>query len=106
MDNKIYDKNEFNWDDFREGKIAVWCETRELREDFLKQCDENNIEWGVYGDMPSNKIGIISEKGEEYTTYSFWSGSMGFCRYECSNNLNCSEEKCIFFRIERLINGR
>lgn len=69
MDNKIYGKNEFSWDDFRSGKIAVWCETRELRKDFLKQCDNNNIRWRTNGELASDNIEVTSCEGEDCTAY-------------------------------------
>lgn len=35
----------FNWEEFKNGKIAVHCDTEEKANSFLKECDENNISW-------------------------------------------------------------
>ena len=35
--------------------------------------------------------------------YSILQEVSEFCLYECSNKLNCLEEKCILFRIEKII---
>lgn len=35
----------FNWDDFENGKIAVNCDTEERAELFLKECFLRGIEW-------------------------------------------------------------
>lgn len=37
----------FDWEKFKktESKIAVNCKTKELADDFLKQCDEHGIKW-------------------------------------------------------------
>ena len=82
VDSKTYGMGEFNWGEFKEGKIAVWCETRELREDFLKQCDKHKIVWGSVGVKCSKKVDLISVKGEEKTAYSMMYGDMGFCHYD------------------------
>ena len=82
MDSKIYDKNEFNWDDFRDGKIAVWCETRELREDFLKQCDNNNIRWRTNGELASHNIEVTSCEGEDCTAYVCKHFGIAFSDYD------------------------
>lgn len=38
----------FDWDRFKNGEIAVHCDTEEKANDFLKECDENNIKWNGY----------------------------------------------------------
>lgn len=82
MDNMIYEKSEFSWEDFKAGKTAVWCETEELRKDFLLQCDDNGISWGS-GAKCFSKVDVISDKGEENTSYDFlFNNSLGYCYYQ------------------------
>ena len=76
VDRNIYNIEDFSWESFKEGKIAVWCENKELREDFLKQCDENEIT------LSSKMSDSVSNKGEENTAYSAMFGGVGFCHYE------------------------
>ncbi|MBN3354028.1 hypothetical protein [Clostridium botulinum] len=35
----------FNWNEFKKGKIAVCCDTREKAINFLSECNLNNIKW-------------------------------------------------------------
>lgn len=35
----------FNWEDFKNGKVAVNCDTKEKAKDFLKECDKQKIKW-------------------------------------------------------------
>lgn len=32
----------------RTGKVAYWCKTKELAKEFLKECDEQGIVWGLF----------------------------------------------------------
>lgn len=36
---------EFNWEDFKNGKIAVHCKTEEKAKEFIKQCYKHGIKW-------------------------------------------------------------
>ena len=81
MDSKIYGKSEFSWDDFRSGKIAVWCETRELREDFLKQCDNHGVRWRTNGELASDNIEVTSCEGEDCTSYVCKNFGIAFSDY-------------------------
>lgn len=36
---------EFNWDDFKNKKIVVKCNTEEKAKDFLKECEKQGLEW-------------------------------------------------------------
>ena len=35
----------FNWEDFKNGKIAVHCDTEEKAKDFVKECYKYGIKW-------------------------------------------------------------
>lgn len=35
----------FNWDEFRNGKVAVNCDTEEKAKEFLKECYERKLKW-------------------------------------------------------------
>ena len=39
----------FNWEDFKNGKIAVHCDTEKEAKKFIKQCYKHGIKWH-YGD--------------------------------------------------------
>lgn len=40
----------FNWDEFRNEKIAVWCDTEEKAREFIKECHSRNLRWGFSRD--------------------------------------------------------
>lgn len=81
VDSKIYGMGEFNWGEFKEGKIAVWCETRELREDFLKQCDNHGVRWRTNGELASDNIEVTSCEGEDCTAYVCKNFGIAFSDY-------------------------
>ena len=35
----------FNWEDFKNGKIAVHCDTEEKAKDFVKECYKHGLKW-------------------------------------------------------------
>lgn len=35
----------FNWDEFRNEKVAVWCDTEEKAREFVKECYKRGIYW-------------------------------------------------------------
>ena len=35
----------FNWEEFKNGEIAVHCDTEEKAKDFLKECEKRDIGW-------------------------------------------------------------
>lgn len=38
-------KDEFNWEDFKNGKISVYCDTEEKAKDFMEECDKQGLKW-------------------------------------------------------------
>lgn len=36
---------EFNWEDFKNGKIAVYCKTEVEAKEFIKECYKHSISW-------------------------------------------------------------
>lgn len=44
----------FNWDEFKKGKISVWCKTEEIAKNFLEECYKHDIKWN-WREKTSNK---------------------------------------------------
>lgn len=83
--NKFYNIDIFNWEDFKNGKIAVLCNTEELARDFLHKCDEQGIMWLTK--KPSDNINTICLTGRECTSYAFSSGYFSLFPYQwCQRN--------------------
>lgn len=81
VDRRIYSVDDFNWEAFKRGRIAVWCETEELKKDFLLQCDNNGIMWGK--SKPSDNTHIKCYADDNFSAYSFHYGnSFGISSYE------------------------
>ena len=59
---------EFNWESFRNGKIAVHCKAEEEAKEFIKECYKHGIKWGY---------------SDENTTH--WDEVRGTIYYECDN---------------------
>lgn len=53
----------FDWDGFKQGKFAVHCDTEEKAKAFLRECDEQGIEW-CGGDKASSRTNWNGYKGE------------------------------------------
>lgn len=56
----------FNWDEFKNEKIAVWCDTEEKAREFVDECYKNNITWGK-GRIKEPKFDFYKEN----TCYNF-----------------------------------
>ena len=54
----------FNWDKFKSGKLSVILRTKELAEDFYKECKKHGINWG------SCDYAIWQEGGVQYEYYA------------------------------------
>ena len=59
---------EFNWEDFKNNKIAVRCKTEEEAKKFIRQCYKHGLKWYY---------------GNENTTH--WKDVSGTICYECDN---------------------
>ena len=59
---------ELNWEDFKNGKIAVHCKTEEEAKKFIRQCYKHGLKWHY---------------GNENTTH--WKDVSGTIYYECDN---------------------
>src|SRR5574344_204754 len=66
----------FNWKEFKEGKIAVHCDTEEKANDFLKGCDEQGIKWNS-GSKATDFNGYEIHQNETCYAHSF--GSISYC---------------------------
>lgn len=59
---------EFNWEGFKNGKIAVHCKTEEEAKKFIRRCYKHGLKWHY---------------GNENTTH--WKDVSGTIYYECDN---------------------
>lgn len=61
--------NNFNWEEFKNGGVAIWCNTEDLAKDFITKCYERNMKWKNYG---SNMEWIeITEFEKNKTTFYY-----------------------------------
>lgn len=67
----------FNGDEFKKGKIAVWCKTEEIAKNFLEECDKHDIKW--------NSKRIASS--DTYWNYEKYN-TCYFYKYGCSTGLS------------------
>jgi hypothetical protein len=74
----------FNWEDFKNGKIAICCDTEEKLKDFLRECEKQNLKWpfGVGNAIKFNPWDVYKGKtviGHNYKNSNFLSySSKGF----------------------------
>ena len=59
---------DFDWEKFKRGNIAVYCQSREVAINFIKECSENNI-IHITGDKVSGKLSFWGIN-KNYTCYS------------------------------------
>ena len=52
----------FNWDDFKQGKFAVHCDTEEKAREFLKECDEHGIKWSGFDELTETNWSRYKDK--------------------------------------------
>lgn len=45
---------EFNWEDFKNGKIAVHCETEKEAKKFIKMANKNGMKWELHNKFHTN----------------------------------------------------
>lgn len=73
----------FDWDRFKNGEIAVHCDTEGKANDFLKQCEQRSIMW------------VGGDKATDHNNYSFMNTRT--CYYGRKNKLTyCNTE---YFRM-------
>jgi len=69
----IAENTEFDWEEFKSGSIAVLLDTKEKIDDFLKECDKQNVRWGTAKAserMPISREGISENCYCCYCMYS------------------------------------
>lgn len=71
----------FDWDRFKNGKIAVHCDTEEKANDFLKECNKQGITW---------------TDGDKTTEINCWFWHEKNTSYACS----CGKSKLVFDFLE------
>ena len=76
----------FNWEDFKNGKIAVHCDTKEKARYFLKKCKEKGFIWNDESDISPNDYSWASYKEE--TTYSMGEKGIMFGDIDVHENEN------------------
>ena len=52
---------EFNWEDFKNGKIAVHCKTKEEAKKFIKECYKHEMKW-CYSDENTTHWEDVSKR--------------------------------------------
>lgn len=67
---------EFNWDEFKEEKFVVLCESEEEAKDFCKQMHEHGMVWG------SGNSYLSRTYYEEYKNKTCYSGQGGYQSYD------------------------
>lgn len=69
----------------KNGKVAYWCKTKELSEQFLQECDEQ----GIHLDKGSRTvIETYWDMWKDETCYSFENSSLFFSNRSCYSNEN------------------
>ena len=69
----------FNWENFKNGKIAVHCDTEEKAKDFLKECEKQGMKW-VCGDKATHHTRY--KRYKEKTAYKKDFYGIRYCDYE------------------------
>jgi len=80
--NKVYNIDIFNWEDFKNGKIAVLCNTEELAKNFLDKCDEQGITLGT--SVITNGIYSVVPGHYDYRWYQSY--NIKVIQWEIKNN--------------------
>jgi len=80
--NKGSDVMEFNWDEFRNEKVAVNCDTEEKAREFIKECHLRNLRWEfsrdnvtnyhVYNSKTCFSFGFANKGVIEFSSFSFY----------------------------------
>lgn len=71
---------DFNWERFKENRIAVHCDTEEKAKDFLQECDKRGIVWAD-GISPASESNY--EKYKNKTCYNYYpSNTIQGLRYD------------------------
>lgn len=67
----------FNWDEFKNEKIAVWCDTEEKAREFIKECYKRNVKW--HSSSSENETRWKELKNDTCYCFSFFNDShLGF----------------------------
>lgn len=72
----------FNWDSFKNAKIAVNCKTREEAEEFCREMNEHGLAWCVGNSY------LEDTYWEEYYDKTCYSGNGQFCDIDCYEEAN------------------
>ena len=88
---------EFNWEDFKNGKIVVNCKTEEESKKFIKQCYKYGIKWR-YGNENNTQWKDMNEKiyyecEDEYIYYGNlnWKPSKTVVEYKEDSKMELKE---------------
>lgn len=68
----------FDWEEFRNGKVAVHCNTEEKLKDFLEKCEAHNLIWA--SDSEASKFNLWIYFKEETTIAHAYLNSLGYER--------------------------
>lgn len=88
---------EFNWEDFKNGKIVANCKTEEEAKKFIKQCYKHGIKWS-YSNENNTQWEDMNEKiyyecEDEYIYYGNlnWKPSKTVVEYKEDNKMELKE---------------
>lgn len=77
--------NNFNWEEFKNGRVAVWCKTKESANDFMEKCYERNITW-FGGNIEKNYHDFFNDK--TCYEYSYKDKRLIYSDFKYFKNLN------------------
>ncbi len=67
----------FNWDEFRNEKVTVWCDTEEKAREFIKECHKRGMKW--HSSSSENETRWKELKNDTCYCFSFFNDShLGF----------------------------
>lgn len=86
----------FDWNDFKNNKIAVRCINEDVARDFVNKCFDNNLKWYVESNNLNKKINYdygckttYSFEGHNlYRTYDDWYKESDYTIFEWSDFIN------------------
>ncbi|NEZ84560.1 hypothetical protein EXN54_20285 [Clostridium botulinum] len=65
------DSMEFDWNEFKKGKIVVHCDTKEKAINFISKCNSQNIKWADKENIIPTKCRFENNKNKTDISYRF-----------------------------------
>ena len=90
----------FDWEDFKNGKIAVHCDTEDKAKDFVKECYEHGIKWVTSAVNKENKTLHTNWKiYKEDTFYFVFKSNLNNKRLFCGSIKDVDDEDIFEWKI-------